>query len=466
MSEQTRSNPELIEEISFLKQRIRELEQSESDRTHAKDALQNSYVLLKNLVESSKDVVIFALDQQYRYIFFNENHRQIMKQIWGADIALGNSMLEYIKNPEDCLKAKINFDRALSGESFTLVEAYGDTALDRRYYEDIYNPVIDGNGDVIGLTLFLTDITERKRMEEKLTKSEEKFRKAFYTSPAAININRLEDGMYVSINQGFTRILGYTEQDIIGKTSIEYNIWKNIEDRQRVVEGLKKDGAVRNYEAAFRTKDGDIRYGLMSASLLDLDDVPHILSVTYDITDRKLMEKALRDSEKKYRELSIVDKLTQLYNFRHFYVQLKIETNRSNRYEQPLTLLLLDLDDFKTFNDAYGHIEGDKVLRRIGQVIKRCLRETDFAYRYGGEEFTIILPMTTGADGAATAERIRAEVKKETFSPVPGQDAHVTASIGFAQHKPQEDMKVFVNRIDQLMYQAKKSGKDKVCCEP
>ena len=177
------------------------------------------------------------------------------------------------------------------------------------------------------------------------------------------------------------------------------------------------------------------------------------------------MEEALRDSEKRYRELSIVDDLTQLYNSRHFYFQLKIELDRSNRYEQPLTLLLLDLDNFKAFNDAYGHVEGDQVLRRLGQVVKRCLRETDFAYRYGGEEFTILLPMTTSADGAVTAERIRTEFKKETFSPAPGQDVHVTVSIGLAQYKPQEDMKAFVHRVDQLMYQGKKNGKDRVCSE-
>jgi diguanylate cyclase (GGDEF)-like protein len=183
-------------------------------------------------------------------------------------------------------------------------------------------------------------------------------------------------------------------------------------------------------------------------------------------TDRKRAEEALLESEKKYRELSIIDGLTQLYNSRHFYVQLKIELDRSNRYEQPLTLLLLDLDNFKIFNDTYGHVEGDQVLWRLGQVVKRCLRETDFAYRYGGEEFTILLPVTTSADGAVTAERIRTEFKKETFSPVPGQDVHVTVSIGLAQYKPQEDMKAFVHRVDQLMYQGKKNGKDRVCSEP
>jgi two-component system cell cycle response regulator len=173
----------------------------------------------------------------------------------------------------------------------------------------------------------------------------------------------------------------------------------------------------------------------------------------------------LRESEKRYRELSIIDDLTQLYNSRHFYFQLKIELDRSNRYGQPLTLLLLDLDNFKAFNDAYGHVEGDNVLSRLGQVVKRCLRQPDSAYRYGGEEFTILLPMTTSADGAVTAERIRTEFKKETFSTTPGQDANMTVSIGVAQYRPQEAVKAFVHRADKLMYQGKKNGKDSVCCE-
>ncbi|MCX6986239.1 MAG: GGDEF domain-containing protein, partial [Lentisphaerae bacterium] len=185
-----------------------------------------------------------------------------------------------------------------------------------------------------------------------------------------------------------------------------------------------------------------------------------------DITERRRMENELEDSEKRYRELSIIDDLTQLYNSRYFYHQLKMEIDRADRYGQPMTLLLLDLDDFKTFNDDYGHVEGDQVLFRLGQVVKRCLRQTDSAYRYGGEEFTILLPMTTSKDAAVTAERIRTEFKKETFSPAPGQDVHVTVSIGLAQYKMQEDMKAFVHRVDQLMYQGKKNGKDRVCSEP
>jgi len=173
----------------------------------------------------------------------------------------------------------------------------------------------------------------------------------------------------------------------------------------------------------------------------------------------------VKESEKKYMELSIIDDLTQLYNSRHFYAQLEKEIERSNRYEQPLTLMMLDLDKFKDFNDTYGHIEGDYVLSRVGQIIKRCVRDSDSAYRYGGEEFTIILPMTTVEDGMATAKRIQEELKKAFFSPLPGKEIFVTMSVGLSQYKLREDLKAFVHRVDKIMYRAKQQGRNKICIE-
>jgi diguanylate cyclase (GGDEF)-like protein len=184
---------------------------------------------------------------------------------------------------------------------------------------------------------------------------------------------------------------------------------------------------------------------------------------TQDALALKIEE--LREAEERYRELSIVDDLTRLYNARHFHVQLKSEIERSNRYGQPLTLMLLDIDDFKAFNDAYGHVAGDHLLSQLGRIVKQCLRQTDSAYRYGGEEFTILLPMTTVAEGGVAAERIRTELKKKRFSPTPVSDVHVTVSIGLAQYRAKEDMEAFVHRADQLMYRGKKNGKDMVCCE-
>ncbi|HEX5659643.1 MAG TPA: response regulator [Polyangiales bacterium] len=118
-------------------------------------------------MESPQGIVIFALDRGYRYLAFNENHARTIQLIWGESISVGMNMLDVIKRGDDREKAKQNFDRALRGESFTLHEAYGDELLERRYYEDAYNPIRD-DGSVIGLTVYLTDITERRRAELEL----------------------------------------------------------------------------------------------------------------------------------------------------------------------------------------------------------------------------------------------------------------------------------------------------------
>ncbi len=142
---------------------------------------------------------------------------------------------------------------------------------------------------------------EQTELNSALKESEEKFKLAFLTSPDSVNINRLEDGMYIDINESFTEITGYTRKETVGKTSGEINIWANSEDRLRLVSGLKKSGKVKNLEAKFKLKDGRIIDGLMSAAVISINNIPHILSITRDITEYKTAEKALRESEIKYR---------------------------------------------------------------------------------------------------------------------------------------------------------------------
>jgi PAS domain S-box-containing protein len=163
------------------------------------------------------------------------------------------------------------------------------------YWQDRGSVVRDASGKPLKWIGAVTDITERKKTEDALAVSEEKFRKAFYTSPDSVNINRLSDGLYVSINAGFTKIMGYTEKEAVGRTSVELNIWDDPEDRRRLVEGLRKDGMVENLEARFRAKDGAIKYGLMSAAIIEIDGQAHILNITRDISERKQAEK-LRDA--------------------------------------------------------------------------------------------------------------------------------------------------------------------------
>jgi PAS domain S-box-containing protein len=152
--------------VGTLKENLSELEQS-------RKTIQQSNALLNSIFESPNEVVIFALDRDYRYTAFNQNHKRTMRAIWGADIAIGANMLEYIRDPADRDKAKRNFDRALSGEHFSVTEAYGDESLTRRYYEDNYDPIQDEHGSIAGLTVYLTDITKRVQAEEEIRRLNE-----------------------------------------------------------------------------------------------------------------------------------------------------------------------------------------------------------------------------------------------------------------------------------------------------
>jgi diguanylate cyclase (GGDEF)-like protein len=181
---------------------------------------------------------------------------------------------------------------------------------------------------------------------------------------------------------------------------------------------------------------------------------------------RVLRERRLRQHRnqilEKLKKLAITDGLTKLHNSRHFYYAIELEIDRSKRYNHPLGLLLLDIDDFKQYNDLYGHIEGDKVLCTIGRTIKSLLRTMDSAYRYGGEEFTIILPETNITKAETVGQRIRTAIESIKFFPVPGKPVSITISVGVTQYKPQETVSSFVQRADKAMYISKRHGKNLV----
>ena len=145
--------------------------------------------------------------------------------------------------------------------------------------------VKDEQNNPIKLVGSMRDISERKQ-------SEERFRLTFDTSPDAINVNLLENGLYVDVNDGFTQLTGYTREDVIGRTSLEINIWHDTGDRQKLVNGLQEKGYYENLEAQFVRKDGSLTTALMSAKIISLNGIPHIISITRDISDLKIAEAA------------------------------------------------------------------------------------------------------------------------------------------------------------------------------
>jgi PAS domain S-box-containing protein len=147
------------------------------------------------------------------------------------------------------------------------------------------------------------EVEERRLAEEALRLSEERFRISLWTSPDAITINRMRDGAFVYVNQGFTALTGYTLEEVQDPNWHEIDLWEDPTDRQQMIDNLNRDGAVRNMEARFRLKDGSVHTGLSSSTIINLDGEPQLLLVTRDIEDRIQAERALHESEERYRSL-------------------------------------------------------------------------------------------------------------------------------------------------------------------
>lgn len=173
----------------------------------------------------------------------------------------------------------------------------------------------------------------------------------------------------------------------------------------------------------------------------------------------------------KVKEISIVDGLTQVFVRRHFFERFQEELKRALRYQFPLTVLMVDVDHFKSYNDKFGHLVGDKTLREVAQIIRENVRRVDVIGRYGGEEFVVVAPEISRAQGIDLAERIRSAVARKKFQ-LYDEEAHVTVSIGVSsfpenvsEQIPNEFMEyltLLIDKADEAMYRAKQEGRNRV----
>jgi two-component system, cell cycle sensor histidine kinase and response regulator CckA len=222
------------------------------------------------------------------------------------------------------------------------------------------SPLRDDKGKVVGMLGVSRDITDRKEAERALWESEEKFRLTFISSPDSVNINRLRDGLYIDINEGFTLLTGFTRQDVIGKTSEEIQIWADMADRRNLVRMLEEKGVCENLEARFRRKDGSLTTALMSARVISLQGEPHIISITRDISDRIEAEAAIRKSEEEHRSIlktamdgfCLINLAGRLIEVNETYCQM------SGYSEQELlSRKLSDLETLETAQETIAHME-------------------------------------------------------------------------------------------------------------
>lgn len=183
------------------------------------------------------------------------------------------------------------------------------------------------------------------------------------------------------------------------------------------------------------------------------------LMLHYFVRDRELAYGRLLESEAHIRELMLTDTLTGVANRRHLNDRLEMELARQARYDQPLSVILTDIDRFKHVNDTYGHAAGDAVLKAFARTLESSIRGSDFLARYGGEEFVLLLPNTGIEEATALAERMR-EATRSVH--IPETPIGITASFGVTLARRGESMAEVLSRADETMYQSKSGGRDRV----
>ena len=258
------------------------------------------------------------------------------------------------------------------------------------------------------------------------------------------------DGRIEFANQGALRMLGYAEAEFKGRDAS--TLFAGGVDELRMLRGrINDDTPFQSYETELIGRDGKKTPVSMSVSLVRGANrrTPALLAICKDITEQRRLQHELR-------ELSIRDSLTGLYNQRYFYDRLKTEIERARRQKHPLSLLLFDIDQFKQYNDAHGHLDGDKVLQTVGQVVFDCTRDhVDTGFRYGGDEFTVILPEADEKQAMQIAERIRQSFEAKRFD-------DLTLSMGLMCYRDGYSLPTFIQFADAMMYDAKRSGGNNV----
>ena len=174
-------------------------------------------------------------------------------------------------------------------------------------------------------------------------------------------------------------------------------------------------------------------------------------------------ERELARANRELERLSLTDSLTGLPNRRHFDRLLDHEIRRAGRYDDPLSLLLVDIDRFKALNDAHGHQYGDQVLREVAVCIRAHLRESDVVARWGGEEFGVLAPGTDGDGALLLGERLREAVQNRASG---GAENALTVSVGVAVHRPGQTAEELLRRADDAVYRAKEAGRNRVVPAP
>ncbi|WP_059018502.1 sensor domain-containing diguanylate cyclase [Mycobacterium sp. M26] len=319
-------------------------------------------------------------------------------------------------------------------------------------------PHVDDNGELIELLGVSRDVSERKRVEAELRKSEERSRlmaenawEIIWTADAT--------GTVTYVSPSVERVRGITVEQAMNQPLDEIYPPSSADSIRTYFRNLHlsiRDGTppptLREEHEMYRGDGTTMMAEIQVIPHLDEDGcVVEIIGVTRDISERKAFESELR-------RLAVTDALTGVWNRRHGEELFNAELTQARQTSRPLTLLMLDIDHFKAINDRYGHQAGDRVLIEVSRRLQANLPSTDIVARWGGEEFVILLRGSDIDEGMATAEKLRGQMADMIFVDV----GPVTVSIGAAERWAGDSLDSWLARADEALYRAKRSGRNAV----
>ncbi|PTU80204.1 histidine kinase [Pseudomonas indoloxydans] len=329
-----------------------------------------------------------------------------------------------------------------------------------RFLESTAKLQFDDTGQPQRMVGTLVDISERLLREQRLQASEEKFAKAFHSSPDAITITERDTARYIEVNQGFSRLTGYAPDEVIGRTAFELNIWAFPEERAQMVEKLTHNGQVLHMEMHGQHRNGEVRLVDVSVQPIELNGVPCLLLTARDISE-------LKQAQAQVQHLAYHDALTNLPNRALLMDRLTQQIALLKRHDLRGALLFLDLDHFKHINDSLGHPVGDSVLRLVTARLEASVRLEDTVARLGGDEFVVLLSGLEGKRSEVTrhVRQVADKLRQLLAEPMllDGHRLQVTPSIGVALIPDHGNTPAdLLKRADIALYRAKDSGRNAI----
>lgn len=322
----------------------------------------------------------------------------------------------------------------------------------------------DEKDKITGFMYFLTDLTELKATQEELKKAEQRYRSMYQNAVQGMFQIKLS-GEIIRVNPSYARILGYDSVDEILSVKEGANkFYFNLEDRAKMIRTVQKKGNVLNHELQLKRKDGKPVWILANIRYIENDKGDAILEgIMVDNTKKKTLEKELRRDRRKFRNLSIHNNLTGLYNTRYLYQRLDKLIEESKQTQKAFSLVFMDMDNFKRVVDTYGHLNGSQALKEVALTIKSCIERPCFGVAYGGDEFVIVLPGFDKAKATEKVKRIHLQMKHTTYLSKAGHEVRLGASFGIATFPDDTDNREGLLALaDQAMFHIKQTNKGAV----